>query len=553
MVRIDAIAADRRGVVRTLTARDVDVRDEGKPVQLDEMQFVTGAPRLVAIYLDEYHISAGPGADRARRALIDLVDSSLGARDSIVVMKPLDSVLTIRLHDREEARRIIGGLEGRKGDYTPRNDYERSHMADVPERIEAARNQLAVSALNALSVHLGTLGQLRKTLLVVTEGLDSLPRRRGQEYLATVESIVRSANRSNVSIYPIDPRPATTASPPEAAVLQSLAENTAGTVVRGAGEADDLSEAVRQAVADGDGYYMLTYRSAHEEDGAFHPIEVRSKKAGVTIRTRSGYWAPDANDRLAADLLASANRPPRPVRLEPARRTSPLIQPWFGLSPAGNGKTRVTFVWEPSPAVPGAATAVIAARVEVTVLGEDDSVLFEGAVRPTGPGRSSAADAEPARAVFDTKPGRLRVRMKVQDAGLRDIDTDVRDMAIRDLRGPVSLGTPQLFRARNAREFRLIADDPAAPPVSSREFSRTERLLVRVSVSASEGPLPAVSARLLNRMGQPMRTLEVAAQRGIHQIDLSLAGLAPGEYHVEVAARTGSDEIRERVTFRVTS
>ena len=72
--------------------------------------------------------------------------------------------------------------------------------------------------------------QLRKTLLVVSEGLDDAPRRRGQEHLATIESVVRSANRANVSIYPIDPRPPSRGDGEleSGAALQSLARDTDG-------------------------------------------------------------------------------------------------------------------------------------------------------------------------------------------------------------------------------------------------------------------------------------------------------------------------------------
>ena len=77
------------------------------------------------------------------------------------------------------------------------------------------------------------------------------------------------------------------------------------------------------------------------------------KQPGVQLRARSGYWAPSANDRLGAELVALANRPPPPVQIEPLRRSSPLIRPWFGLSLSDEGKMRVTFVWEPTAGVPG--------------------------------------------------------------------------------------------------------------------------------------------------------------------------------------------------------
>ena len=209
-VRIDVLAVDARGQsVPNLKAAEFNLREDGLALPVDEARFVRVDPaatadppqpvnargdeeqearrantRLVAIFIDEYHISPG-SADRARQALTGLLDRALGQRDLVVVMKPLDSLFSIRLtHDRDEARRIVAGLEARKGDYTPHTAYERNYWAGTPARIEAARNQVVVSALNALAMHLGALGEGRKTLVVVTEGIVSPPRRRGQEFLA---------------------------------------------------------------------------------------------------------------------------------------------------------------------------------------------------------------------------------------------------------------------------------------------------------------------------------------------------------------------------------
>src|SRR5205807_2607876 len=116
--------------------------------------------------------------------------------------------------------------------------------------------------------------------------------------------------------------------------------------------------------------------------------------------------------------------------------------------------------------------------------------------------------ATSARAVFDIKPGRLRLRMSIQDVTSRVLDLDVRDLAIRDLKGDVAIATPEVLRARNAREFRTL-DAETAVPVASREFSRTERLLIRFHAYGPPGAAPAVSAKLLSRMGQAMRDLPI--------------------------------------------
>ena len=65
----------------------------------------------------------------------------------------------------------------------------------------------------------------------------------------------------------------------------------------------------------------------------------------------------------------------------------------------------------------------------------------------------------------------------------------MRELSVRDLRGEVAIGTPQVLRARNAREFRTLEAE-AAVPVASREFSRTERLLIRFQAYGPAGAAP---------------------------------------------------------------
>ena len=125
----------------------------------------------------------------------------------MLVVKPLDSLITLRLtRDLEAARRAIATFEGRKGELEPRSAFEKDYIGASPARIEAVREQIVTSALNALATHLAGLGASRKTLVVVSEGFSQAPRRRGDESLPTLEGVIRSANRAGASIYAIDPR-----------------------------------------------------------------------------------------------------------------------------------------------------------------------------------------------------------------------------------------------------------------------------------------------------------------------------------------------------------
>jgi VWFA-related protein len=573
LVTIDLIASDSRG--RTpgdLKPADFDLREEGTPLVVESVRLVRVAPpagdapalvqtaaeerqaasgdesRLVAIFLDEYHVGEASSA-RVREAVGRFVERELSPSDLLVVMKPLDSLFAIRLtRDRTAARAAIDRFVGRKGDYAARNAYERDYIAGTPARIEAARNQVVLSALNALAVHLGSLSDRRKTLIVVAESLGPSERRRGLEYLPTLDTVIRSANRSNVAVYPFDPsqddRPAAPGS-----TLALLADETTGAAIGANADAG-----WHRAAADAGLYYLLSFRTTHSDDGRFRPLQVRAKRAGVSVRTRKGYWTASPDEALRAALLAKANEPKKVVPPEPAPHVSALIRPWFGMSRGANGKTRVTFVWEPAARVPGDRVRQVATRVVFTARSSDGTVLFEGPVAPTGPAAMDDPAGTPSRASFDAAPGRLRLRMAIQDAAAQVLDQDVREVSIRDLRGEVAVGTPEILRARNAREFRTL-DAEAAVPVASREFRRTEHLLIRFQAYGPAGGAPAVSARLLGRMGHPIRDLQVApaATAGDSAIDLPLAPFANGEYSIEVTARSGARDATDRVTFRITS
>ena len=93
-------------------------------------------------------------------------------------------------------------------------------------------------------------------------------------------------------------------------------------------------------------------------------------------------------------------------------------------------------------------------------------------------------------------------------------------------------------------------------PSRLREFSRTDRLFVRVPAYAAGGSTPKLTARVLNRAGDPISELPVAAPAtpgGDPQIDLALSAFPPGEYILEIkAAGDGApSESRELVGFRI--
>jgi len=503
--------------------------------------------RLIGVFLDEYHVSPG-ATDQVRSAMERFVAEQVRPRDLLVVLKPLDSLLAIQTStDRTAALQAIRSFEGRRGEYDARNAYERNFMAGVPARIEAARNQVVISALNALAVHFSTFLDQRKTLIVVSEGVARVEHRRGLEYLPTLETIRRSAQQANVAIYAVNPGDALAH---DADSLAMLATETSGQSF-----SVDVDTALRRASEDAGAYYLLTYRASRPDDGRFHAVEVRIKRPGTQLRARPGYYSPSPDDALRRALLDKLAHPTPPPPPEPAPHASTLIRPWFGTARGANGKTRVTIVWEPTARALSDRLKRIPTQLKVTALAGDDSVLFEGAILPTGAGAMDDPGGPQSRASFEVTPGRLRLRMAVLDAAQAVLDTDIRTISVRDMSG-VSIATPEVLRARNAREFRAL-DNVLAVPVAAREFSRTERLFIRFRAYGTAAGDVTVGARLLSRMG-PMRQLPVAAidDGGLskrQEIDVPLAGLAAGDYVIEVSASGPGGEAKDVIDFRVTT
>lgn len=574
VVRLDAIASDARGrTVDTLRAEDFEVLENGAPQPIDSVRYVKadgGVPagesaaairtlsderteagrdgaRIFAIVLDEFHVAPGPGVTRARDALRRFITEDLGPLDLVMVVKPLDSLLALRVtRDRDQVLARVASFDGRKGHYEPRTAFEKNFIAGTPARVEQIRTQIATSALNAVTLHVGSLSSARKAVVFVSEGFTRSPRRRGDESLPTFDTVIRAANRTNVSIYPFDPTDPPASTSGELEALRALAEATEGHAI-----VDDIG--LRRMVADASGYYLIAFRSAHaDQDGKFHPVDVRTRQPGVELRARNGYWATSAEEVARASFLARASEPKPPP--EPPRRTSPLIRPWFGVARGDPGQMEVSFVWEPAGRVPGdRANRVTPARIVLKATRPDGTPVFEGAVRSSGFGAAAGVDDDPTRLVFETPPGRLKVQMSIEDTALRVVDTDVRDVIVNALASPVSLGTAEVLRARNARDFRSLESDPAAAPVAAREFSRTERLLVRVPAYAADGA-PSVTARLVSKLGSVMRDLTVAEgpRPHVYQIDVPLAGLAVGDYSVQFVAKSSAGESRDDLPFRVT-
>ena len=173
----------------------------------------------------------------------------------------------------------------------------------------------------------------------------------------------------------------------------------------------------------------------------------------------------------------------------------------------------------------------------------------------SGPG-NGILTSRASRVTFDAVPGRLQLRVSVQGVSSRQLDAETRELSVPDLGlAQTALGTPAVLRARTLPEYQRMKADPDAMPIATREFSRSDRLLVRVPAYGPGGTAPTLGVRLLNRGGQAMTDLPTASSgtAGVQQIEVPVASLAPGEYLIEITAAGDAGAATEVIGFRVTS
>jgi VWFA-related protein len=469
---------------------------------------------------------------------------------------------------------------------------------------ERIRNQVSLTALKGLIIRLGGLREGRKAIVLVSEGYTNTlpvqmndqvatcngmacgnqPRPRPDpvggansplqqrmdsqdfflqaEMMSDLKMVIDLANRNNVAIYGIDPRglapfeyDLSTAGQAAVSLTNNtkMLDNTMDTLRVLSDETDgrafvnsnDLDKGLRQIVRDTSAYYLLGYTSPVTTDGKFHKINVRVKRSGLQVRARPGYVAMSAVE--AERALAPKKPGPPPVITEAlgtlaatAQQRRNPIRSWIGMSPGADGKTKISFVWSPSPAVPGVK------RESVTGV----SLLAGGANSELHFRRKGIA---PGRVDFEVPPGPIELEIAVEDASGEVLDRDLRKINVPSLGVGLTLSTPEIFRGRTLPEWQSLVADAKAMPVIEREFRRTDRLLVRVGAQ-SAGGTPVLTARMLNREGGEMSVLPVtpASFGGLSHIDVPLSPLPPGDFLIEVIAKDGGEQASTFVAFRVT-
>ena len=113
---------------------------------------------------------------------------------------------------------------------------------------------------------------------------------------------------AQVSVYPVDARGVTYLGDAQLSE-QMVAEATGGVAYT---ETNDLATAVDKALNNGANYYSLSYIPPDTHyDGAYHKIDVKVDRTGVTLTFRTGYFADDVSKiKMPPGLSLSTTPPP---------------------------------------------------------------------------------------------------------------------------------------------------------------------------------------------------------------------------------------------------
>lgn len=640
-VEVDAVVTDRDGhVVRGLTRGDFRIREDGKPQNIstflpfdlpadapaDRAVPATGPVadvqsnarpfdgRVYVILLDDLHVDPARSA-RVTQSVRLFIERYVGAGDRAAVIftgrsgeaQPFtnDKTLLLAAVDTFLGRKLQSATLARNERYGTERaivDAARDQgiVATVPsladpydeERAQNARHLL--TSLRAVSGWFGAVQGRRKTLLLVSEGIDydldeiSRPRTstgppNAALAIATdLRETLAATARANVSIYPVDPRGLTSASDESVAVSSFAAQSDPGSGIGAGTLANELRlsqaslrrlaedsggfAAVNQSdpartfdriVRDSSSYYLLAYYPASSSDGKFHRIDVEVTRPGLTVQARRGYVAPSGTPSsatntmgLSRELFDALNSPvsagalPMRVFATPLRNTATDASVVVGVEVDG-----------------GALGLASGSKLDVSMAAFDTKGKVFGPVNDT----LTLNVRQDTRSLVEQRGLRLLNRLTLP-VGRYQLHVAARDRQ-RNVVGSVvyDLEVPAFDTQRMSISGLLVGSREAALMVTARGDDRLASLLSTVPTALrtfqADDEL-ALFAQVYYRLGKPPYTVEIATsiatddgrvvfadratldsseQSGAMSIHdfvarVPLAGFAPGDYILTVEA-----------------
>ncbi|HEU0107824.1 MAG TPA: VWA domain-containing protein [Vicinamibacteria bacterium] len=463
---------------------------------------------------------------------------------------------------------------------------------------EALRYSLAT--LNILEDVVRSFARMpgRKLCLVVSDGfLDGSGSRESRSL--DLRRVLDAATRSGTVVYALDSRGLLTgadasvasvgASPGVQArveraaeqikrdTLTTLADGTGGFLVRGT---NDLVAGLRRMLDDNEAYYLLAYEPTNtRRDGRFRKIEVRLPgRPDLKVRTRSGYYAPDAS-KPAAPTRAAAPAAPAPSFSVPAAEARAVLS-----APIDAGGIPVALRADYVDLPPAGSQVLVRAQVDLAKMRWQEAEgrhradvellggVFDSAGQPVGApfGRRAELALDPKeyeRALtaglqyqqrLALPPGRYEVRLVARERGLvqqggASQSVDVPDLKEKKLAmsglflsaAPAGGAAPvetvgHRFKRGDSLSFQFYVYNPAVDADGHSDVVLQAQVWSGGKATAAS---PVQPVRLQQKDGVPVPETNV----------MGLEGLPAGSYELRVVVqdRKGSATTFRRVPFTI--
>jgi len=461
---------------------------------------------------------------------------------------------------------------------------------DRQEREFNARAML--EEMTAVSDWFASVRGRKKTILLFSEGISydihDVFANGGNNAASMItqrmQDFVRSATKSNVSLYAIDPRglmalsdgnielTSVGAGDPNAAglnerglqdearlareSLQTFAEETGGFAVV---NTNGFANAYDRIVQENSAYYVLAYYPPNpKRDGKFHKIEVRVTRPGLTVRSRRGYANPTGKVPTPVKSVISAElrdtlESPLPVS---GLTMKVFAAPFKGVAPNASVLLGVELRGRD-------LTTAENSSLEMAVFAVDAKGKMKASSRETvalnlKPETRTRVEQSSIRILsrMNIPAGRYQLRVAAHDLSGGALGSVLYDLDVPDFeKVPLSMSGLALTSASStqaptARPDADLRQVLPGPPVASRTFPQNDQIAFFTDVYDNDvsavhtvditSTLTSDEGRVVFKNAEERSTADLAGKKGGFGYggQITLTDYPPGLYVLKVEARS---------------
>jgi VWFA-related protein len=621
-IEVDAFVTDGQGrFVRDLARDDFEVFEDGKrqnvsafslvdiPIERAVRPLFAAQPlepdvktnarpfegRIYIVVLDDLHVQFSH-ARLVQSVVRKFILEKLGANDLMAIVH-----VGGRSEDSQEftnSKRLLlasvdkfNGRAERPATLEANERFRATGGRELGDPLEQkrgfdARNTL--EELEAVSNWFGGIRGRKKSILFVSEGIeydieDVFGKQDATMIMDRTRDLIRSATRSNVSIFAIDPRgltdmgdfaielggvPGVPGLGPgglrnelrlQQNSLRTLADETGGFAVI---NTNSFENTFNRIVEENSSYYVLAYYPPNpKRDGKFHNIQVRVKRPGLTVRARRGYASPSGKAPAAASApagrLSAETREALDSPLPVSGVTMQVFAaPFKGAAPKASVLLGVEIAGKTLKLDSGA-------QLQLSYYAMDAKGKYQGGSTETvtlnlRPETKVAVEQSGIRTLsrLELPPGRYQLRVAANELSSKTVGSVLYDLDVPDFsKGPIvmsglALTSPSASRLPTVRPDVGLRDVMPGAPAAAREFHADDELAlfaeiydntaatahkvdITTTVTADEG-------KVMFKTDETRDSADLQGKSGGYgyAARVPLKGLAPGIYVLKVEARS---------------